>query len=124
MACKQCNKRNTCEEICPKVENIISEKTASRRELPLPDHFLVYLVEDHWRANRAEYLDRHSGLLPELHRRMERLTPKQGRVIRMYFLEEMSIPEIAARLKVSPQAVFDRLQRAMNRLQSENGRDG
>ncbi len=124
MPCNGCKKRDMCEEICPYMEKVISKTAASRRELPLPDRSLIFLVEDHWRASTAAYHDRHSDLLPELQRRMENLTPKQQRIIRWYYLEEMTIPEIATRLKISQPSVSDRLQRALNKLQSENGHNG
>jgi predicted DNA-binding protein YlxM (UPF0122 family) len=44
------------------------------------------------------------------------LTPRQQRLVRMYYHEDLSLGEIAGRLRVSRQAVFDSLRRSVDEV--------
>ena len=113
MPCYECIKRYSCVIICTKVENILSKECATRRELPLEDKKLFFLVEDHLQARKAPYKDRHSAFLPELQRRMDRLPNRQRAVIELRYLELLSIKEIATKLKISYKTAYERLQVAL-----------
>lgn len=61
------------------------------------------------------------------------LTARQQRLVRMYYHEDLSLGEIAGRLRVSRQAVFDSLRRSVGevryledrlRVLSDAGRNG
>lgn len=41
------------------------------------------------------------------------LTPKQRRLLRLYYLDDLSLGEIAGRLRITRQAVHDSLKRSM-----------
>jgi len=118
MTCDNCKKRDRCVTICIKVQKIIAKNHVSRRELPLKDRSLIYLLEDHLRANKAFYVDRHSKYLPELKKRLEKLTALQRNVIEMYYFEGLSINEISLEINITPQAVGLRLKNAISRLRN------
>src|SRR2546422_3388661 len=44
------------------------------------------------------------------------LTPHQQRILRLYYLDDLSLGEIAERLHVTRQAVFDGLRRSLREL--------
>jgi predicted DNA-binding protein YlxM (UPF0122 family) len=45
------------------------------------------------------------------------LTPHQQRLLRLYYLDDLSLSEIAQRLQVTRQAVFDGLRRSVGELE-------
>lgn len=45
------------------------------------------------------------------------LTPRQGRLLHLYYLDDFSLGEIAQRLRISRQAVYDSLKRSLDELQ-------
>ncbi len=55
----------------------------------------------------ARLLDTYGGLL----------TDRQQTLLRMYYLEDLSLGEIAERLRVTRQAVFDSLRRSVRELE-------
>ncbi len=52
------------------------------------------------------------------------LTPRQREIISLYYMENFSLGEIGAELKISRQAVYDHLHRAEQVLQEYEGRMG
>ena len=116
MLCNECKKRNICVNICLKVQKCLLKNYVSRRELPLQDRDLMLRLEGHLRANRAFYEDRHSEYLPELYRRLDRLTLRQRKIIEMHFFDGMSSWIIAHQLGITPRAVNTRLRNAIERL--------
>jgi len=118
MACDTCKKRNRCVKICLRMEKRLSRKHGLRRELPLQDRKLFFLLEEHLRAVRGPYKDRHSVFLPELHRRMRKLTQKQRLIVEMIYWEGLSIKEISEQLSMTRRGVRMRLERAFERLRA------
>ena len=120
MVCNECKKRDMCVNICLNVQKCLSENYVSRRELPLQDRDLMLRREDHLRANRAVYEDRHSEYLPELYRRLDRLTLRQRKIIEMHFFDGMSTWIIARRLGITIRAANTRLRNAIERLRGNS----
>ena len=124
MTCNECKKRDRCVNICHKVQKSLYKIYVSRRELPLKDRDLMLRREDHLRANRAFYEDRHSEYLPELYRRLDMLTPRQRRIIEMYCLDGLPLRVISRKLGISFQAVSERLRKALDKLRRDGMENG
>ena len=124
MTCNECKMRDTCVTICPDMEIYLSKFHGYQHEMPLGDNDLIFQLEDSLRANKAQYIDRHSDYLPELERRMKRLTRPQREIVEMYFFEGESIPIIARKLRIAPNSAFKRLKRAIVRLRKSRREKG
>ncbi|GEM_PF-2988038 len=118
MTCNECKKRHKCVKICYSVKKKLSKIHVSRRELPLRDKELNYLLEDHLRANSAYYEDRHTQYIHELHRRLERLTARERTIIELRYFEGLSFKAIAHRLCIRKQTAHERLEKALEKMRS------
>lgn len=49
------------------------------------------------------------------------LTPRQRHLLRLYYLDDLSLGEVAAQLKVTRQAVFDSVRRSVEELNRLEG---
>ena len=116
MTCKECKMRNMCITICTYMEIYLAEIEVSQREFPFSDENLIPMLEEYLKDNQASYLDRHSQFRPELRKRLKKLTKKQRKIIKLYFLEGLALPEIAHRLELDSSGVRKIFSRGLRRL--------
>jgi len=119
MTCNECKMRDMCVTICPDMEKYLSEFHRYRRELPLGDHELVFLLEDSLRANRAQYIDRHSEYLEELKRRLKLLWPWEREMIEMHYLKGIPVRKIARKLGVTTRAANYQIREVLEKLRGK-----
>jgi len=116
MTCNSCKKRDRCKILCSHMEKYIAISEVSRDELPVSDEILEPIFEQYLEERIAPYIDRHTPFLPELEKRLGRLTESQRTIIELYYYEGLSLPEIAERLKLDPSGVRKRFRRILEFL--------
>lgn len=115
MYCNECKKRNICVSICIKVEKYISKDHISRRELPIQNELLYPLLEDYLQQLSAPYYPRHQ--LPPLEDILSSLTPLQQTLIKLHFIEGLSLAQVAKRLNLTKKVVIKRLSWIRKKLE-------
>lgn len=118
MFCKECNNSNTCVTICDNVEKYLARFHGLRRELPVDDHVMLFLQEEHLRANKAVYEDRHSDFIAKLNERLDKLSNRQRFIIRLKFLKGLTTKQISRKLEITIPCAHLRLEFALKKLRA------
>jgi predicted DNA-binding protein (UPF0251 family) len=123
MLCRDCPFRDLCQAPCPSLEKELARLEYYQRELIVSPEKLEYLAETSIQMFGITMVFQPNSptMRPGLRAGLELLSSQQREAIELYFLDNLTIPEIAERLKINRSSVQRRLRRGLKALREMFG---